>query len=79
MCLQKEMSDILTQTKKSWLVRNTREVDQETVAIWCLDNAELEGLHNMHHMAVDKTLYFVLKVEAFLKRKAFSKGGEKLC
>ena len=56
--------DELTQVNKKWLVK-----EENVVSIGCLGIKELEELHCMHHMGVDRTLYLVRKVDPLIKRK----------
>ena len=48
-------------TKKQWLV------EKEEVPVCCLGIGELEELHAMHHMGVERTLNLVRKVDPHIK------------
>ena len=53
--------------KKQWLV------EEEGVPVCCLGIGELEELHGMHHMGVERTLYLVWKVDPHVKREEVQK------
>ena len=59
--------DVLTQIKKQWLV------EKEEVPVCCLGIGELEELHAMHHMGVERMLYLVRKVDLHIKREEVQK------
>ena len=59
--------DALTWIKKQWLV------EKEEVLVCCLGIGELEELHGMHHMGVERTLYLVWKVDPHIKLEEVQK------
>ena len=58
---ERNKADALTQIKKQWFV------EKEEVPVCCLGIGELEELHCMHHMGVERTLYLVWKVDSHIK------------
>ena len=53
--------------KKQWLV------EKEEVLVCCLGIGELEELHGMHHLGVERTLYLVWKVDPHIKQEEVQK------
>ena len=64
---ERNKADALTQIKKQWLVK------KEEVRVCCLGIGELEELHAMHHMGVERRLYLVRKVDPHIKREEVQK------
>ena len=64
---ERNNADALTRIKKQWLV------EKEEVPVCCLGIGELEELHAMHHMGVERTLYLVRKVDLHIKREEVQK------
>ena len=62
---ERNKADALTRIKKQWLV------EKEEVSVCCL--GELEELHGMHHVGVERTLYLVWKVDPHIKREEVQK------
>ena len=61
---ERNKADTLTRIKKKqWLV------EKEEVLVCCLGIGELEELHGMHHMGVERMLYLVRKVDPNIKRE----------
>ena len=64
---ERNKADALTQIKKQWLA------EKEEVLVCCLRIRELEELHGMHHMGVERMLYLVRKVDPHIKREEVQK------
>ena len=64
---ERNKADALTRIKKQWLV------EKEEALVCCLRIEELEELHGMHHMGVERTLYLVRKVDPHIKREEVQK------
>ena len=62
---ERNKADALTQDKKEkqWLV------EKEEVPVCCLGIGELEELHGIHHMGVERTIYSARKVDPHIKRE----------
>ena len=60
---ERNKADVLTRIKKQWLV------EKEQVPVCCLGIGELEELHGMHHMGMERTLYLVQKVDPHIKQE----------
>ncbi|MEL6803533.1 MAG: reverse transcriptase-like protein, partial [Bacteroidota bacterium] len=63
----KNKADSLTRVKKSWLARSGDE-EQAEGEICCLGLAELNKIHHMAHMGVEKTLFLARKVDPTVTR-----------
>ena len=59
---KKNKVDALMRVNKKWLVKEENEVPT-----CCVEIKELEELHDIHHMGVDRTPYLVRKVDLLIK------------
>ena len=64
----KNKADELTRVSKNWLV--TEGEDQGADALVCASGVDVVGLHNMHHVGVDRTLFLARKVDPSVTRDA---------
>lgn len=64
----KNKADELTRVKKAWLT--DVKGDQNEGATVCAGAIDLEKVHNMHHVGVDRTLFLLRKIYSNVTRRA---------
>ena len=62
----KNKADVLTRVKKDWLT--TERCDPEEEVVVCAGAVDLEKLHEMHHVGVDRTLFLARKIDPRVTR-----------
>lgn len=77
--ISKNKTDELTRVKKAWLT--DVEGDQNEGPTVCAGAIDLEKVHNMHHVGVDRTLFLTWKINPNVPRRLVQKvvSGYEMC